>query len=64
MSGRRVAQLLALFGLYAIIGTRIVGLGPTSGPSPTMLMELAVLTALLLIGAIFIFTRPVRAPLD
>jgi hypothetical protein len=29
-----------------------------------MLVELAVLTALLLIGAIFIFTRPVRAPLD
>lgn len=64
MSGRRVAQLLALFGLYAILGTRIVGLGTSTTPSGTMLAELAVLTVVLLIVAVYIFTRPVRAPLD
>jgi hypothetical protein len=64
MTKRRVVQVLALFGLYAIIGTRIIGFSQTSGPSPTMLVELAVVSVLFVIGAIFIFTRPVRAPLD
>jgi hypothetical protein len=61
---RRVAQLLALFGLYAILGTRIVGFSQTTAPSPTMLAELAGLTVVFLIAAVFILTRPVSAPLD
>jgi len=64
MSTRRVAQLLALFGLYAIAGVRIIGFSQTAAPSTTMLLELAGLTVLLVIAAIFILTRPVRAPLD
>ena len=64
VSTRRVAQLLALFGLYAILGTRIVGFSQTTAPSTTMLAELAGLTVVFLIAAIFIVTRPVRAPLD
>ena len=64
MSTRRVAQLLALFGLYAIAGVRIVGFSQTTAPSTTMLLELAALTAVFVIAAIFILTRPVRAPLD
>jgi predicted MFS family arabinose efflux permease len=64
VSARRVAQLLALFGLYAILGTRIVGFSQTTAPSTTMLAELAGLTVVFLIAAIFIATRPVRAPLD
>jgi hypothetical protein len=64
VTARRVAQLLALFGLYAILGTRIVGFSQTTAPSTTMLAELAGLTVVFLIGAIFIVTRPVRAPLD
>lgn len=59
-----MARFLALFGLYAILGTRIVGFSQTTTPSTTMLVELAALTFLFLIGAIFIFTRPVRAPLE
>jgi len=64
MSTRRVAQLLALFGLYAIAGVRIVGFSQTTAPSTTMLLELAALTAVFVIAAIFILTRPVGAPLD
>jgi hypothetical protein len=64
MTKRRVVQVLALFGLYAIIGTRIIGFSQSSSPSPTMLVELSIVSALFVIGAIFIFTRPVRAPLD
>ena len=64
MSTRRVAQLLALFGLYAIAGVRIVGFSQTTAPSTTMLAELGALTAVFLIAAIFILTRRARAPLD
>jgi len=64
MRTHRVAQLLALFGLYAIAGVRIVGFSQTTAPSSTMLAELGALTAVFLIAAIFILTRPVRAPLD
>lgn len=59
-----MARFLALFGLYAIIGTRIVGFSQTTTPSTTMLVELAVLTVLFLIAGIFIFTRPVRVPFE
>jgi hypothetical protein len=59
-----VARLLALFGLYAIIGVRIVGFSQTTAPSTTMLLELGALTVFFLIAAIFIVTRPVRAPLE
>jgi hypothetical protein len=57
-------QVLALFGLYAIIGTRILGLSQTSAPTMTALVELGVLSVLFVIAAIYVFTRPVRAPLD
>jgi len=64
MNTRRVAQLLALFGLYAIAGVRIVGFSQSTAPSTTMLLELGALTVVFLIAAIFILTRPERAPLD
>ena len=64
MNTRRVAQLLALFGLYAIAGVRIVGFSSTAAPNTTMLLGLAGLTLVFVIVAIFILTRPVRAPLD
>ena len=64
MSTRRIAQLLALFGLYAIAGVRIVGFSQTTAPSTTMLLELGGLTLVFVIAAIFILTRPVRAPLE
>lgn len=64
MSTRRIAQLLALFGLYAIAGVRIVGFSQTTAPSTTMLLELGGLTVVFVIAAIFILTRPVRAPLE
>ena len=59
-----MVRVLALFGLYAILGTRIVGLSQTATPTATMLVELAVFTVLFLIAAIFIFTRPARVPLE
>jgi len=64
VNARRVARLLALFGLYAIIAVRIVGFSQTTAPSTTMLLELAALTVVFLIVAIFIVTRPVRTPLE
>ena len=62
----RVASLACwrFFGLYAIIAVRIVGFSQTTAPSTTMLLELAALTVVFLIAAIFIVTRPVRAPLE
>ena len=64
MSARRLAQLLALFGLYAILGVRIIGLSQSSTPSTTMLAELAGLSVLFLIAAIYILTRPARRPVE
>ena len=64
MIARRGARLLALFGLYAIMGVRIVGFSKTTAPSNTMILELAALTALVLVAAIYIVTRPVRAPFE
>ena len=64
VSARRLAQLLALFGLYAILGVRIIGLSQSSTPSTTMLAELAGLSVLFLIAAIYILTRPARRPVE
>jgi len=64
VNARRVARLLALLGLYAIMGVRIVGFSQTAAPSTTMLLELAGLTVVFLIAAIYVLTRPVRAPLE
>jgi uncharacterized membrane protein len=55
---------LALFGLYAILGVRIIGLSQSSTPSATMLAELAGLSVLFLIAAIYILTRPIRRPVE
>lgn len=59
---RRVGQMFALFGLYSLclaaIGARYNGHG-TSGYT-TGLIELAIVTALLIVAAAFVLTRKPR----
>lgn len=67
MWARRAAKLLALFGLYSLIlaaiGSRLTSGGKNGGFEVGMI-ELGVVTVIFAAVALFIFTRPARAPLE
>jgi len=66
MWSRRIGRVVALFGLYVIvlwgIGTRVAGQG--SSQHQVDLLVFVVASVIFLLAAIFIVTRPVRAPLE
>jgi hypothetical protein len=66
MWSKRLGRVVALFGLYVIvlwgIGTRVAG--KDSSQHQVDLIAFAVATVIFVLAAIFIFSRPVRAPLE
>lgn len=66
MWARRAAKLLALFGLYSLILAAIGSRLPSGGKSgfEVGMIELGVVTVIFVAVALFMFTRPARAPLE
>jgi hypothetical protein len=60
MWARVVAKLFALFGFYVIVLARMAGQNGRGSYAPGML-ELAAVTVLFIIAAVFILTRRPRA---
>ena len=59
---KRIGRVLALFGLYALVLARIAS--QASSQFQVGLVEFAVVTLLFGVAAVYVVTRPVRAPLE
>jgi hypothetical protein len=66
MWAKRAAQILALFGLYSLVLAAIGGRLATQGKADFAgsMVEFLIVTVVFAAGALFIFTRPTREPLE
>lgn len=57
---RVLAKSFAIFGLYAVVLSRIATQGGSKSYSSSSMLEIAAVTVLFVVGAVFLFTRRSR----